>query len=209
MILGYLDNNEKNIDVEKQRRQILDYASENGLVVDMFLQESKIEALKSSIKTDNHTLIVANIIALGMSLLQIKESISILAKMNVTVISVQEGYVWAPKDLRALPRWLDVVIDIRSSISSLLTCRALAERKAQGVRLGRKTPNKKRVFDGREEEIKQKLADGVTKVQIARDFGVAQATLYAFLRQHPELKPQNVRSMCRLRKLENKRSCNA
>lgn len=60
MILGYLDSNSKNIDVEKQRQQILDYASENGLTVDMFLQETKIEALKSSIKTDNHTLIVAN-----------------------------------------------------------------------------------------------------------------------------------------------------
>lgn len=59
MILGYLDNNEKNIDVERQRQQILDYASENGLTVDMFLQESKIESLKSSIKTDNHTLIFA------------------------------------------------------------------------------------------------------------------------------------------------------
>lgn len=47
MILGYLDSNEKNIDVERQRQQILDYASENGLTVDMFLQESKIEALKS------------------------------------------------------------------------------------------------------------------------------------------------------------------
>lgn len=182
----------KNIDVEKQRRQILDYASENGLVVDMFLQKSKIEALKSSIKTDNHTLIFANIVALGMSLLQIKESISILAKMNLTIISVQEGYVWGPKDLKAFPRWFEVVLDIRSSMSSLLTCRALAERKAQGVRLGRKTRNKKRVFDGKEEEIKQKLADGVTKVQIAKDFGVAQVTLYAFLRQHPELKPQNV-----------------
>ena len=192
LILGSLDNNEKNIDVEKQRRQILDYASENGLVVDMFLQKSKIEALKSSIKTDNHTLIFANIVALGMSLLQIKESISILAKMNLTIISVQEGYVWGPKDLKAFPRWFEVVLDIRSSMSSLLTCRALAERKAQGVRLGRKTRNKKRVFDGKEEEIKQKLADGVTKVQIAKDFGVAQVTLYAFLRQHPELKPQNV-----------------
>ena len=72
MILGDLDNNEKNIDVERQRQQILDYASENGLTVDMFLQESEIESLKSSIKTDNHTLIFANIVALGISLLQIK-----------------------------------------------------------------------------------------------------------------------------------------
>ena len=185
MILGYLDTNTKNIDVERQRQQILDYASENGLTVDMFLQESKIESLKSSIKTDNHTLIFANIVALGISLLQIKESISTLSKMNLTVISVQEGYVWAPKDLKAFPRWFDVVLDIRSSMSSLLTCRALAERKAQGVRLGRKTRNKKRVFDGKEKEIKQKLADGVTKVQIAKDFGVSEVTLYAVVRQHP------------------------
>lgn len=57
MILGYLNDNEKNIDVERQRQQILDYATENGLPIDMFLQESKIESLKSSVKTDNHTLI--------------------------------------------------------------------------------------------------------------------------------------------------------
>ena len=64
MILGYLDNNEKNIDVERQRQQILDYDSENGLTVDMFLQESKIESLKSSIKTDNHTLIFATLFSI-------------------------------------------------------------------------------------------------------------------------------------------------
>lgn len=193
MILGYLDNNEKNIDVERQRRQILDYASENGLVVDMFLQESKIESLKSSTKTDNHTLIVANVVALGTSLLQIKGSLSVLADLNLTVISVKEGYIWEPKDLEQISAGLGLVIAIRSSLSSIVTRGALAERKAQGVQLGRKTPNKKRVFDGKEEEIRQKLADGVTKVQIAKDFGVAQVTLYAFLRQHPELKPQNAR----------------
>lgn len=195
MILGYLDSNKKNIDVESQRRHILEYASNNGLIVDMFLQENNIESLKSSIKTNNHTLIVANVVALGTSLLQIKESISILAKMSLTVISVQEGYVWQPKDLKAFPRWFHLVIDIKSSMSSVLTCQALAERKAQGVRLGRRTRNKKRVFDGKEEEIRQKLADGVTKVQIAKDYGVAQVTLYAFLRQHPELKPENKEAM--------------
>ena len=37
MILGYLDSNEKNIDVERQRQQILNYASENGLVAQVTL----------------------------------------------------------------------------------------------------------------------------------------------------------------------------
>ena len=193
MILGYLDINTKNIDVESQRQQILDYASENGLTVDMFLQESSVYAIVSNLETENHTVIIANIVALGTSLQQIKENLSLLGEVNLTLISVKEGYIWKPEELHSMPKALDLVVNIRSSLTSIVTCKALSERKAQGVRLGRKTPNKQHVFDGKEEEIKQKLADGVTKVQIAKDFGVAQVTLYAFLKQHPELKPQNVR----------------
>ena len=42
MILGYLDSNKKNIDVERQRQQILQYTAANNLAVDMFVQESSI-----------------------------------------------------------------------------------------------------------------------------------------------------------------------
>lgn len=194
MILGYLDINTKNIDVESQRQQILQYTAANNLAVDMFVQESSVCAVASNLElTENHTVIIANIVALGTSLQQIKENLSLLGEANLTLISVKEGYIWKPEELHSMPKALDLVINIRSSLTSIVTCKALSERKAQGVRLGRKTPNKQHVFDGKEEEIKQKLADGVTKVQIAKDFGVAQVTLYAFLKQHPELKPQNVR----------------
>ena len=194
MILGYLDTNTKNIDVESQRQQILQYTAANNLAVDMFVQESSVCAVASNLElTENHTVIIANIVALGTSLQQIKENLSLLGEVNLTLISVKEGYIWKPEELHSMPKALDLVINIRSSLTSIVTCKALSERKAQGVRLGRKTPNKQHVFDGKEEEIKQKLADGVTKVQIAKDFGVAQVTLYAFLKQHPELKPQNVR----------------
>lgn len=40
-----------------------------------------------------------------------------------------------------------------------------------------------------EEYIKQELARGVTKVQIAKDLGVLQGHLYVFLKVHPEVKP--------------------
>ena len=194
MILGYLDTNTKNIDVESQRQQILQYTAANNLAVDMFVQESSVCAVASNLElTENHTGIIANIVALGTSLQQIKENLSLLGEANLTLISVKEGYIWKPEELHSMPKALDLVINIRSSLTSIVTCKALSERKSRGIRLGRKTPNKQHVFDGKEEEIKQKLADGVTKVQIAKDFGVAQVTLYAFLKQHPELKPQNVR----------------
>lgn len=188
MILGYLDKKEKNIDVENQRQQLVRYASDNHLTIDMFIQNEDICALKESLETTNHTIIIANIVALGTSLPQIKESITLLAALNLTLISVQEGYVWTAQDLKSIPIGLDLIISIRNSLSSIVTRKALSERKSQGVKLGRKTPNKKRLFDGREEEIKQKLALGLTKKQIAKDLGVSLGYLFNFLKYHPELK---------------------
>lgn len=188
MILGYLDNNEKNIDVEKQRQQILDYASENGLAIDMFVQESEIKALQSSLKTNNHTVIFANIVALGTSLLQIKESVLMLAQQNLTVVLVKECYVWQPDDLKTIPMGLELVINIRNSLSSIVTKRALDDKKAQGFTLGRKTRNKKRTLDGKEEEIISRKLNGESNLKIAQALGVTPTTLYVFYREHPEVK---------------------
>lgn len=188
MILGYLDKSEKNIDVELQRQQITEYAADNDLTIDMFVQETNVSTIVSSLETVNHTLIIANIVALGASLPQIRENISKLGKLKLTLHSAKEGYVWNPKDIQAIPKGLDLIISIRSSLSSVVTSKALAEKKSQGIRLGRKTPNKKRVFDGKAEEIKQKLAEGLTKTQIAKDLDVSLGYLFTFLKCHPELK---------------------
>ena len=188
MILGYLDNNNKNIDVESQRRQILCYASENGLTVDMFVQESEIKALQSSLKTNTHTVIFANIVALGTSLLQIKESVLLLAQQNLTIVLVKEGYVWQPDDLKTIPAGLELVINIRNSLSSIVTKRALDDKKAQGFTLGRKTRNKKRTLDGKEEEIISRKLNGESNLKIAQALGVTPTTLYVFYREHPEVR---------------------
>ncbi|MCM1324010.1 MAG: hypothetical protein NC218_07600 [Acetobacter sp.] len=189
MILGYLDKNEKNINVENQRQYIQQYAIKNNLTIERFVQETNIKTLISNLETTDYTLIIANIVSLGTSLQQIKENISQLGDLNLTLVSVKESYIWKPNDLHFMPKFLDLIISIRSSLTSIVTCKALSERKSQGIRLGRKTPNKQRVFDGKEDEIKQKLVAGITKKQIAKDLGVSQGHLYVFLRMHPEIKP--------------------
>lgn len=188
MILGYLDSNEKNIDVENQRQQILHYASENGLLIDMFVQESEIKALQSSLKTNNHTVVFANIVALGTSLLQIKESILMLSHLNLTVVLAKECYVWQPDDLRTIPAGLELSINIRNSLSSIVTKKALGNKKAQGFTLGRKTRNKRRALDGKQEEIISRKLNGESNLKIAQALGVTPTTLYAFYREHPEIK---------------------
>ena len=193
MILGYLDSNKKNIDVEQQRQQILDYASENGLAVDMFVQESKIEALKSSLKTDNHTLIVANVVVLGTTLKIISKNIGYLMDGKNTIILVKENLKIIPEEWGEIAKGINMAIELRSSLTSIITCKALSDVKASGRNLGRKSPNRKHFYTGREEEIKQKLAEGMPVTHLAKELGVTAATLFVFLRQHPELKPQKKR----------------
>ena len=173
MILGYLDSNKKNIDVESQRQQILSYTSETGSEVDMFVQESEIKALRLSLKTNDHTVIFANIVALGASLFQIKESLLILAQS---------------KNLAEILSGLELAIDIRNSLSSIVTKKALADKKASGFSLGRKSRNKKRRLDDKSDEIIMRKLRGESNLEIARALGVAPTTLYGFYRQHPELK---------------------
>lgn len=188
MILGYLDKNEKNICVAEQREQIARYVAENTLTVDMFWEDKDVSVLTEKLNTNNHTIIIANIVALGTTLATIKDNIRLFATAGIKVISIKEGLCLNFEHISEVIQGFELALNIRNSLSSIVTCKALAERKAAGVALGRRTPNRNRVFDNKEEYIKQKLAKGVTKVQIAKDLGVSQGYLYAFLRVHPELK---------------------
>lgn len=189
MILGYLDKNEKNISVEEQREQIVQYVAEKALTVDMFLENEDVSVLTEQLNTNNHIIIIANIVALGTTLAAIKDNIRLFATKGIKVISVKEGLYLSFENISEVIKGFELALDIRNSLASIVTCKALAERKASGVILGRRTPNRTRVFDNKGEYVKQELARGVTKVQIAKDLGVSQGHLYAFLRAHPEVKP--------------------
>lgn len=190
MILCYLDTNEKNISLAKQRQTVEDYIAQHpDAVIDIFIKNQDISTLSQSLTSKENTVIVANIVCFGASLREIRDNIACLTNNRSTIISVAENFVIYPdKTADCFIKGLDYAIAIRKSLSSIVTKKALAERKAAGVVLGRRTPNRTRVFDNKEEYIKRELAKGVTKVQIAKDLGVSQGYLYAFLKAHPELK---------------------
>lgn len=188
MILGYLDTNPKNIDLERQRQQILQYATDNNLTLDIFVQDSDVRALNDRLETHHHTVIIANIVALGTSLFAIKESISLLEKLGLTLISTKEGYFWKPEKMKTILTGIELAINIRNSLTSIVTRMALADKKAQGVILGRKTRNKKRALDDKQDEIISRKLKGESNLKIAKALGVTPTTLYAFYRQHPEIR---------------------
>ena len=75
-------------------------------------------------------------------------------------------------------------------MNSVVAKRALKNKKEQGYKLGRKTGyrNKKYIWSGKEEEIKQKLLAGMTRRQVAQDTGMSIFSLYNYINQTPELK---------------------
>lgn len=48
--------------------------------------------------------------------------------------------------------------------------------------------SKRYIWDGKEEEIKNKLMSGMSRLRTAKEVGISIVSLYNFLKQNPELK---------------------
>lgn len=197
MIIGYINNNKKNVENEAQRRIINDYAHALGLTVDVIYTYDNVPQLADSFQTGGHTVLFANIVSLGGTLAQVKDNLQLLLAKGLEVICIKENMcLESGKEAEILFQGLDQAAEIIKSIISITSKQALAHKKAQGCKLGRAgRKNKKYVWSGKEEEIKSKLLAGVTRRQVAKDTGMSIFSLYNYIKQTPELK-QALRSRC-------------
>ncbi len=191
MIVGYINSNSKNVDAEAQRESISDYAQANGLIIDAFYTYEDIIQLADSIQTSGHTVLVANIVSVGGTLAQVKDNLQLLRNKGLKIISVKENLcLESDKKAEMLLKGLELALDIISSMKSIVSKSALADKKEQGYKLGRKvgSVNRKLIWSGKEDEIKQKLLAGITRKQVALDVGMSVFSLYNYINQTPELK---------------------
>ena len=61
MIIGYLDNNQRNISTDEQRDIVNQYARNNAYNIDIFINDPDIKNIKDNINSKENTLIMANI----------------------------------------------------------------------------------------------------------------------------------------------------
>ena len=191
MILGYLDCSQRNISADMQRDIINQYARENLCDVDVFLNDQNIKNIKDNINSKENTLIMANIACLGSKLAAIVENIEFLVSNGFELISVKEDLKFDySNETNQLLNGIKLSIDIRNSMVSTITKKALNDKRAKGYKLGRDfgLKNKRYCWDGKEEEIKNKLLSGVSKLQTADEVGISIASLYNYLKLNPELK---------------------
>lgn len=191
MILGYLDCSQRNISTDMQRDIINQYTRENVCDVDVFLNDPDIKNIKDNINSKENTLIMANIACLGSKLAIIVENIEFLVSNGFELISVKEDLKFdSSNETTQLLNGIKLSIDIRNSMVSTITKKALNDKRAKGYKLGRDfgLKNKRYCWDGKEEEIKNKLLSGVSKLQTADEVGISIASLYNYLKLNPELK---------------------
>ena len=191
MIIGYLDNNQRNISTDEQRDIVNQYARDNAYNIDIFINDPDIKNIKDNINSKENTLIMANIACLGSKLVTIVENIELLVSNRFELISVKEDLKFdSSNETTQLLNGIKLSIDIRNSMVSTITKKALGDKRAKGYKLGRDfgLKNKRYCWDGKEEEIKNKLLSGVSKLQTADEVGISIASLYNYLKLNPELK---------------------
>ncbi|MCI7486093.1 MAG: recombinase family protein, partial [Alphaproteobacteria bacterium] len=181
MIVGYINSNKKNVDAASQRQAISDYAQANGLIIDTFYTSDNVSQLAECLQTGGHDVLFANIVSVGGTLLQVKDNLRFLLAKSLKIVSIKENMILeSGKDAEMLLQGLEQAAEIMSSMISVSSKRALADKKEQGYKLGRKTGyrNQKYIWSGKEEEIKQKLLAGMTRRQVAQDTGMSIFSLY-------------------------------
>lgn len=188
MILCYLDTSEKNISIDVQQKIVVDYATKYKNI-EIFIKDSDISFLIKSLTENKNTILLANVVCLGKTLKEIRDNIDKLVKKQCTIVLISENRTISPKkNAKNVIQGLDYALDMRNSLSSIITKKALAEKKAQGFTLGRKSRNRKRILDDKQDEIILRKLKGETNLQIAQALEVTPTTLYSFYRQHPEIK---------------------
>ncbi len=187
MIFGYTQIGGTKEDILLQHNEIVNYAAARKYMLSEVLSAADVALLDNNFHKGD-ILIVRDMAYLGHTLNQIRDAVQKFVSCGITLISAQDNRRIIPgSEAESLLRGFDLALDIRNKLLSRTTTQALAERKAAGVVLGRpQTAKIKKRLDGREAEISQLLAEGLSKAEIARRLNVSRVTLYKFIRKNQQ-----------------------
>lgn len=191
MFIGYFDETKRNITVEDQKSIVMSYVNEHKINLDIVLSSSDFGSIFENINTPKHTIIVSNITCLGNKLERINANFKKLLPLKLELISVKENlHLRSDENLSAMIEGIDLAIKIRSSMTSTITRQALNKKREQDYKLGRDFGFKKKryIWEGKEEEIKNKLMSGMSRLRTAKEVGISIVSLYNYLKINPELK---------------------
>lgn len=160
------------------------YAKKHRLGELQFIRTGNISDLTGYSFNPGDILLVDNISSIGSSLRQIRFVLQSFAKSRINFTSVIEDYSFGTDiNFEFAVKALDFVIKLRKDLISRATVQALEAVRSGGKVLGRPKGRKSSVYklSGKEKQINELLAEGYSKVEIAKRLGITRTTLYSFL----------------------------
>lgn len=198
MIIAYLRISTSKQELKNQRFEIETFAREQGLTIDHWVEEivsgcksEHIRLLGSILKQlkCGDKLIVSEISRLSRTLEDIMSIMGTCLKKKVEVYCVKENLKFSNSiSSKILTFAFGITAEVERNLISVRTKEALAQRKAEGVILGRPVGSgiKFKKLIKEKETIMKLLEIGLSITKIARKYDVSRPTLYSFLKRIKE-----------------------
>lgn len=203
MTYGYIRVSTDKQTVENQRFEINKFATDNGFVIEKWIEETvsgtkeikdrEIGKILKKMKA-NDTIVCSELSRLGRTLLMIMGVLNECMNREIKVWTVKESYrLGNDISSKVLAFAFSLSAEIERNLISQRTKEALARKKAQGVILGRPIGSKSKVtkLSDKEKKIKQLLADNISYSAIARMLKVHRLTVSKFAHEYGCAKKTN------------------
>ena len=192
-VIGYIRVSTDKQTYKHQRFEIEEYAKNQGLKIDDWIEETissrkalknrKLGVLLENLQ-ENDILITCEISRLGRSLLEVMRILETCLSKNCQVWTLKENYrLGNDIQSKVLAFAFSLAAEIERNLISQRTKSSLANLKASGKKLGRpfSAESKKLKLSKNAKRVRNLLAKGISKSQIAKILGVQRSTLRRFI----------------------------
>jgi DNA invertase Pin-like site-specific DNA recombinase len=194
-VYGYCRVSTDDQTIDNQKVAILEWAAQNKMSIDHWitvsmstrkdLRSRKVDELLSRSEAGD-AIVLSELSRLGRSVGQIAILVDQLIQKGVALHCLKECiHISGSQDLQTevMVTMFSLFGSIERRLISMRTKEALSRARAEGKTLGRPRGSLgKSKLDGREEQIKEMLALGVSKASIAKICGAGYTTLLSFIR---------------------------
>ena len=181
--IAYIRTSTDKQDLNNQKLEIFEYAKKNQLEIDEFIQitissrktskDRRIDEMLAALNGAD-TLVITELSKIGKSTAEIIGLINALIKKQVRVIAIKQNLDIKHHDMNSkiIITLFSLFAELERDIISLRTKEALANKKSQGIQLGKpKGTIQKSKFDKDVVKIKELLALGLSVRKMANYLG--------------------------------------
>lgn len=197
MTIAYLRVSTGKQNPENQREEIKRFAEEKNITIDQWVietasgklapQKRKLGRVLRRMKKGD-TLIVSEISRLSRSLTEIMTIMGQCLEKEISIYTTKERYTFDNSiNSKVLCFAFGLVAEIERNLISMRTKEALAVKKAEGVRLGRRPGSNVKIelIEQNKERIARMLDSGMSITQMCRKIGISRHTWYKYKSMNP------------------------